>query len=114
MANIFDTDLTASADEFLATCGETGTYYPSAGGSRTILCVVNRGDVGDIEGVPHGQGPNLTIEVANNAVKGIAASEIDKGRDKFSIPVNIGEAAQQRRITKIITQDAGMLKLALN
>jgi len=114
MPNIFDTELKATAEIFLEDFGETGTYYPGAGGSREIICIVDREQVGVIEGMPYGQGPNLAITVANDVVKGIAVSEIDYGRDKFSIPVNIGEAAQQKRITKKISQDAGMIKLALN
>jgi hypothetical protein len=114
MANTFDPDLIATVDEFLATFGEAGTYYPLVGASRAITCIVNRGQVGDIEGVPRGlQGFNMTIEVANDVTKGILVTEIDTGGDKFSIPENIGEAVKQKRITKIISQDAGMITLAL-
>lgn len=114
MANVFDTDAVKVTADFLSVFGETGTYHPAAGAPRIVTCVVSRNPVGMIEGLPQGHGPNLEIYVANDIATGIAISEVDTGRDKFSLSVNIGEAAQQRRITKISAQDAGMLKLALN
>jgi len=55
----------------------------------------------------------LTINVRNDSTYGISSSEIDLGRDKVSVPVRIGEAAQERKLDKLISQDAGMMVLEL-
>jgi len=113
MANEFDQALIDSTDDFLTTFGESVTYWPNGGGSREITAVVSRDRPDDLDGAPHGQAPRLTITVANDDTKGISSSEVDTGGDKVALQVKIGESTQQRRITKILSQDAGMMKLEL-
>ena len=113
MTNEFDQALIDSKDDFLTTFGETVVYWPRTGGSREITAIVGRDRPDDLDGVPHGQAPRLTINVANDETDGISSSEVDKGGDKVELAVKIGETAQQRRITKILYQDAGMMKLEL-
>ena len=113
MANDFDTALAAATPEFLTMFGETVTYKPLAGGSRAITAVVNREGVGAVDGLPHGQGPLVSVIVANDAVTGISTADIDTGGDKVTVAWQIGETATDRRITDILSQDAGMLELEL-
>lgn len=80
---------------------------------RTISALVNRQGVEDLEGAPEGKAPVLHITVLNSATAGIASYEVDISGDKISVPVRLGETAQEMRITKILSQDAGMLKLEL-
>ena len=80
---------------------------------RQITALVNRQPVDDLGDMPKGTAPRLTINVRNDATYGISSSEIDLGRDKVSVPVRIGEAAQERKLSKILSQDAGMMVVEL-
>jgi hypothetical protein len=95
----------------LAAFGEQVTYKPFGAATRAILAMVERNPVGKLYGAKDGVGPNLTVAVANSAVDGIASSEINTGNDKITLPVRLGQTAQDRLITKIISQDRGMLLL---
>ena len=79
--------------------------------SRQVLALVNRHPVSKAEGAPHGHGPRVEIEVANDSTSGISSAEVDEGRDKVRLVVVLEEEPQELRITKILSQDAGMLRL---
>ena len=113
MTSKFDQELIDSAAHLVDTCGESVTYYPKAGGSRAITAIVNRGQPGGLDGPPHGAAPRLIICVENDSTSGISSDEIDTGGDEVKVAVRIGETAQKRRITKIVTMDAGMMELEL-
>lgn len=109
----FDDLLVDTTDEFLETFGEDIKYLPAGGGQREIVAIVDRGQPAPLDGAPHGHSPLLTISVANDSTTGISSSEIDTGGDKVELAVRIGETVQQRRITKVLSQDAGMMKLEI-
>lgn len=111
--NDFDTILDDTASIWLEKFGETITYLPGSGGSRSILAIVNRPEASKISGLPHGSGAALIIEVANDVTTGISAAEVDRGRDKVQLPERFGDAVKTKRITNILAQDAGMIKLEL-
>lgn len=113
MANEFDQTLIDTTADLLAVFGETVTYWPASGGSRSISAVVDRERPADMDGAPHGSAPLLTIEVANDSTSGISSNEIDTGGDKLELAVRIGKSAQKRLVKKIISQDAGMMRLEL-
>lgn len=113
MTNDFDQELIDSAADMVDTCGESVTYYPKGGGSRAITAIINRGQPGDLDGPPQGVAPRLIIHVANDSSTGISSNEIDTGGDEVKVAVRIGETVQSRRITKIVTMDAGMMELEL-
>ena len=113
MANEFDQMLIDTNADFLAVFGETVTYWLASGGSRSITAVVDRERPADLDGAPHGSAPLLVIEVANDSTTGISSDEVDTGGDKIEVAVRIGESAQKRLIKKIISQDAGMMRLEL-
>jgi len=77
---------------------------------RTISAIVNRRQPAGI-GASHGNAPLLEITVANDSTDGISSDEINLGQNLVSLPVRIGEAAQDRRIAKILGMDSGMMKL---
>jgi len=113
MTNEFDQALIDSRADFLEVFGESVTYYPRAGGSRSITAIVNRERPETVDGAPHGSAPLLIIEVANDSTTGISSDEIDLGGDKVKLAVRIGKTTQQRVIRKILSQDEGMMKLEL-
>jgi len=107
----FDDVLIATAAEFLERFGETVTYVPYGGDVREITAIVDREPLAPVPGIDSGHSDMLTVTVANSSVSGISSDEIDTGKDKISLPVRYGEAAVQKRLPKIISQDAGMLIL---
>ncbi len=113
MSNEFDQELIDTASEFLTVMGEAVTYYPIGGGSREITAIVNRHGPAGLEGAPHGSAPELSINVANDATTGISSDEVDTMKDEVNVAVRIGETAQRRLITEILSQDAGMMELEL-
>ena len=112
--NNFNEELIAVTPEYLSTFGVTVTYYPAAGGSREISAIVTRRPPAELDGVPHGCGPELEIAVANDATTGISSSEVNKTKDQVKLAVRIGQTAQKRLVTDIISQDAGMMRLELS
>lgn len=104
--------LAAESAIFIDNLGaEAITYLPAAGGSRAIDALINREQPAETGDAPQGHAPLLTIVVINSATTGISSDEVDCGGDKVNLPVRLGETAQQRRITGIISQDSGMVKL---
>ena len=91
---------------------EQVTYYPRGGGeSRTIEAVVFRES---IEPYAEDEVTSLDvfqIHVANDAVDGISSNEIDTGGDAIDVAPRDGKSVVRKRITRILTQDQGMLVL---
>lgn len=101
-----------NTDEF----AEAVTYYPhihpgqATRASRSISAVVEREQIQAV-----GQDGNATVlplwmvHVANDSTNGIASDELDTGGDQIGFPPRDGETAERRTITRLITQDHGML-----
>lgn len=103
-----------SEDDF----AEEITYTPyrgpqeSAPAPRTISAAVFRDglvSVGDDGGET--VSPIFAVHVHNNSTTGISSDELDLGGDVLSFPMRDGETAQEWRITRLVTQDHGMLVL---
>jgi len=110
--NEFDEQLSADSQFFLDEWGVTIAYKPAGGGSRTIVAILDYGQITQLPGMPAANSGTVTMTVANSSTIGISSSEIDRGGDKVSIPwPNEKSALQDRRVTKIISQDAGMMTL---
>lgn len=110
----FDDELIATRTAHLSGPGESVKYKPIAGGDpRTITAVVTRDGTEELTGAGYGHSPLTTIFVANDNATGISSDEIDTGGDLVELVIRIGESVEDRRITKIIQQDAGMLELEL-
>jgi hypothetical protein len=101
-----------NADDF----AESVTYHPHRFGAdayrepRAIVAVVFRESfqtLGEDETVV----PMFMVHVANNATTGISSDEIDLGGDRIEFPPRDGQPAQRRTITRILTQDHGMMEL---
>jgi hypothetical protein len=114
MVNTFDQELTEITPEYLSTFGETVTYYPAAGGSRGISAIVERDGPAKLDDAPHGVSDKLIIQVANDATTGISSDEVNTMKDIVKVAVRIGDTAQDKLITDILSQDAGMMRLELS
>ncbi len=108
MPSIFDNLDTAGAEALMLVMGETITYYPQAGGSRSIEGIVDRDVVADI---PGGRTPAARIMVRNSVTLGVTSAEFDRGGDEIGYPVNIGAAASRRGAKEMPSQTAGMILL---
>lgn len=110
--NDFDEQIIDDAQFFLDTFGVTITYLPGGVGSRSIVAILDYGQITQMPGMPQVNSGTVTITVANDSTIGISSSEFDSGRDKVTIPwPRENSAVQSRNITKIISQDKGMMIL---
>ena len=109
--NEFDDIIDDVAEEMLEQFAEDIKYIPAGGGVREIAAIVQRQNPQQLGSAPHGLSQTLVVSVANNSVTGISSSEVDTGGDKIEVPFKIGKPAQTGRITKIVSQNHGFLKL---
>ena len=108
----FQQELIDSAESFLNTLGsEAIIYLPAGGGERPIDAIVDRDQPAELGDAPHGHAPLAVIAIRNDETEGISSAELDTGGDKVRYAVRLGKDPQDRRITGIISQDAGMLRL---
>lgn len=107
----FDDNLEGSGDLFLDEFGEDITYHPSGGSDRAIQAIVTRLGPANLEGLPIGRAERLEIEVLNDTVFGIACSELNTGGDYVTLAARLGAAADRRRIVRLLSQDAEMIRL---
>lgn len=111
--------LQADAEIFLTEFGEEITYRPAGGTARTILAVVDRNPPEPVPQSPIDvMGKAITIEVANRTTStsddefgGIGSAELDTGRDNVDVVLRLGDSPETRRITNVLSQDLGMLRL---
>ena len=109
-----DAELIATAEDFVNSAGEDIVYKPKAGGTRAIKAVVTRFPPAVIDGAPQGTAPKVEIHVVNSTTIGISSNEIDRGGDMVTIAKLISETPADRPIVKVLSQDAGMMKLEIN
>jgi len=110
----FDKTLKLSADSFFLLPGSGYvTYFPASGLSRRIQAVIDRPGPERIEELGGGRRVSEVL-VKNSSSDGIASTEIDTGGDKIKLAPRDGMRPVSMRITKIISQDAGMMKLKVN
>jgi hypothetical protein len=103
-----------NTDEF----AETVTYHPRlfAGGdsrpTRSIKAVVFRETMATVtEDGGTTLLPMFEVHVENDSTLGISSTELDTGGDQLEFAARDGVAATKRTITRVVTQDHGMLVL---
>jgi hypothetical protein len=108
--NEFDQNIIDATSEILNAMGESIVYLPAGGGRRPILAIVDREGQAGLPGM-RGTAPITTITVANDSTSGISSSEIDTANDMAELALREGDPVGQHIITKIISEDAGMMTL---
>ena len=92
--------------------GETVTYKPAAGGTRSIDACVRREHPRKSDEDPN---PSIheymSIFVMNDSTLGISAAEINLGGDSINFARRLGDTATDNSITQIESQDTGGLLL---
>jgi hypothetical protein len=96
---------------------ELVTYYPhrfygeSAREPRSISAIVVREQIEVLSEDVITNAPSFEVHVANSSTLGISSDEIDTGGDQIEFPPRDGKTAERRTITRLVTQDNGMLIL---
>lgn len=99
-----------SADEF----AETVVYNPRAGGSRTILAIVEREPPALVDDAGNMLALSFMVYVANSLTSGISAQEINTGGDELEISAKINDIQRKKcTILRVMDNDNGMLQLAV-
>jgi len=102
-----------NSDDF----AEVVTYYPhrffgeELRPSRSIKAVVIRESIQLLSEDVVTNAPSFEVHVANDAINGISSDEIDTGGDQIELSPRDGKTAERRAITRVVTQDHGMLVL---
>lgn len=95
----------------LASSGEEIDFYPAAGGTRSILAIVDRLGAQDIPGAPEGSTEVFRIVVLNDPAAGISTTEINVRKSKVGIARRPGLDKQVRVIWSIENQDEGAMQI---
>ena len=110
----FDSLLQSVAPAFASMFGESVVYTKEDGTERTITAVIYRDPPEPLADVPaKNLAHHLEVEVRNDASEGISASELKTRMDTITVAERLGETAQAFPITRLVSQDAGMLRLRL-
>jgi hypothetical protein len=88
---------------------ETATYHATGGGSRSISVVIIR--MSSLREDGGGVLDVFEVHAANDSVFGIASDSINLGGDYLTFPSRDGKTASDHTITRILSQDQGMLVL---
>lgn len=88
---------------------ETVIYSPYLGEARPIAAVVIRD--GWETNDSNKEVPVLEVHVANDPDSGIACEQLRVGAEYLTLPLRIGQTPTKRTITRIISNDEGMLVL---
>lgn len=100
-----------SANDFLAAFGEPVTVKVSGGDDRVISAIIDYDSEAALSGnAAPGKGAGISILVKNSRTDGISSNEFERGKYSVMIPFRVSDIAEERPITKILEQDAGMVR----
>jgi len=115
MPTVFDSHFAAAGfpmllDQF----GESITYVPVAGASRSITAIVERDPPAIFDAAGNAVFPKATIRVYNSATTGIASSAVNIGSDEITMSLKVGDAVVRRfSLMTLLAQDSGVTHLAV-
>jgi hypothetical protein len=114
MTNRFATQFKKTAARgLLRQFGEAVTYYPAAGGSRSITAMVLRDELSTVPELGDVQSQSIVVRVLNDSVLGISATEIETGGDEIGVALRLGETAERRAIVRVQADSTGIVRLLL-
>lgn len=115
MATVFDSHFAAVGfPMLLSQFGESITYLPYSGGSRSITAIVDRDPPAIMDAAGNAVVPQFIVRVYNSATSGISSRELNTGSDELQFVKKIGETIPATlSIGQIISQDAGVVQLAV-
>jgi len=99
-----------AAADLILEFGQAVTYQPASGSPRNIYAIVDHNGVKRLDAAPQGHGPVMTVSVFNHSSYGITPAEVDTGKDTIVIPNRVGSAVKVRRLSRIVSQDEGIVQ----
>jgi len=102
-------DETTGVLTMMAAWGETAIYRPRSGMPRTITVIVDRDDVAAVNGAPSRRSPSLTVYARNDPLAGIDLDTLDTGGDQLDLARRVGGDLAGREISRLVSQDAGLI-----
>lgn len=94
-----------STDEF----GESVTFRPATGSTRTITVVVNRDIMPDANEEELGIKEVMLVSVANDSTYGIALTDLAGGKPSIDLAYRIGETAKTYILGHPVSIDSAQL-----
>ena len=115
MPSVFDTRFARSGFvRLLRHHGETVTYLPAAGGSRSLTAIIDREPPTIYDASGNAVTAEFMVRVHNDSTIGISASELDTGGDGIELLEHSSDTTPVRKtILKMVSQDGGVVVLAL-
>lgn len=115
MATVFDSHFAAAGFPMLLdNFGESITYLPYQGGSRSIVAIIEREPPAIVDAAGNAVMPRATLRVYNSCRSGISSKELDSGKDEIEMMLNVGDTIPKRvSIMQMISQDSGVTHLAV-
>lgn len=110
MTSPFDQAMMSATPCFLSTFGQEIVVLPDGGAERAITAIVDYGGIEQVPGLPQGKSQAITITVANDATSGLSTAEFDAGHARVRISERLGRDPVEKRIVKILSQNAGWVK----
>jgi hypothetical protein len=112
--------MTTFSDEFEADCGddlldefgETVTYRPRGGGTRSITGIVITNPLGEVGSIQDAPAVRIHIRVLNDSTLGISGAELNLGGDKIDAPLRDGGTATTLAIKELVSDNGGFLTVA--
>lgn len=112
MGNLDDT-LAADAAMFIADFGEMVTVWPDGCPPRTVRALVDRQPPADVLSSDLLDVPVIVVDLPANPVTGIVPAAVQPKSWAISVANNHGGELVKRPITKVLSSDAGMIRVAL-
>lgn len=106
----FDDIAVSARDPFKDAFGQSLVVLPDGVTERTITGIIEYQEVEAIPGLAHGKSRSIFITVDNDSTTGLSTDEFNSGKALVKVPEDIGKSAVTKRISKIIFQDAGIVK----
>jgi len=97
----------SAAPSLVRQFGEDAIYYPLGAGGRTIKAIVERSE----EIVENGIAQVVRVRVINDCTLGIAATEINDGRDEIAVALTEGGSLERRQIVRMEDDSNGMVRV---
>jgi len=111
---MFDDAIKTVNDGYFDVFGEPVTVIePDGVTTRAVTGVVDRNPAADLGQM--GSSWAMEIDLPNDATLGIAAAEFTgSGQWQVQVPVRIGDTAATRTVSRIVSQDAAVVRWAVH
>lgn len=115
MATTFDSHFARAAfPQLLNQFGESITYLPRAGGTRSITAIIEREPPAIFDAAGNTVLPQFIVRVYNSCRSGISSKEIDTGGDEVEFLRKIGDVIPSTfSVGQLLSQDAGVTRFSV-